>query len=140
MGIEINTVILAGNLTRDPELRQTQNGASVCEFTLANNHTYVSNNEKKEEVSFINIIVWGKVAENCNKYLSKGKGAIVEGRITQQTWTTDDGNKRSRIKVIASKVTFTSKPGGDTPQTPKEASDNVSDDLNMDDLDFSGEQ
>ena len=110
MGIQINNVVLGGNLTRDVELRSTPNGTAVCEFSIANNHTYMSNNEKKEEVSFISVVVWGRMAENCGKYLAKGKGVIVEGRMKQQTWTTDDGQKRSKLKVIANRVTFTSAP------------------------------
>ena len=137
MGIQINTVILGGNLTRDPELRYTPNGTAVCEFSVANNHTYMSNDEKKDEVSFVNVIVWGRVAENCSKYLAKGRGVIVEGRLKQQTWTTDDGNKRSRIKIIASKVNFTSKPSGESNSSPVKDDDNVVDNsLDMSDIDF----
>ena len=131
MGIQINNVVLGGNLTRDVELRSTPNGTAVCEFSIANNHTYVSNNEKKEEVSFISIVVWGKMAENCGKYLSKGKGVIIEGRIKQQTWTTDDGQKRSRLKVIANRVTFTSAPSEVKPAKAVEKENT----LDMDNLD-----
>lgn len=138
MGIQINTIIFAGNLVKDPELKYIPSGSAVCEFTIANNHTYTTaNNEKKEEVSFVTVIVWGKIAENCAKYLTKGSGAIVEGRLKQQTWTTDSGDKRSRIKIIASKVTFTSKPK-DNPAPMHNQTSDVAEaaDLDMGDINF----
>lgn len=137
MGIQINNVVLGGNLTRDVELRNTPNGTSVCEFSIANNHKYTSNNEKKEEVSFVSVVVWGKMAENCSKYLAKGRGVIIEGRLKQQTWTSEDGQKRSKLKIVANKVNFTSKPSDSQPVKAVEKEDtlnmdNLSEELNFD--------
>jgi len=102
-----NRVILVGNLTRDPELRHIPSGQPVVHFDLAVNHTYTTQNgEKKDEVSFIRITVWGKQAENCNKYLSKGKPVLVEGRLQQRSWTTKEGEKRNAIDVVADRVQF----------------------------------
>ena len=75
-----NKVILMGNLTRDPELRYTPGGSPVCSFGLAVNRRYRQNDEWKEEVCFVDITVWGKQAENCNEYLSKGRPIMLEGR------------------------------------------------------------
>lgn len=103
-----NIVVLVGNLVRDVEMR-TAGTSQVGNFTLAINHRYIANGEKKEEVSFIPVIVWGKQAENCSKYLNKGSNVLVEGRLKQETW--DDktsGEKRSMLKVVASNVQFLS--------------------------------
>ncbi|MFH1897964.1 MAG: single-stranded DNA-binding protein [Candidatus Desantisbacteria bacterium] len=102
-----NRVILAGNLTRDPELRQIPSGQSVVHFDLAINRNFITQSgEKKDEVLFVRITVWGKQAENCNKYLSKGKPVLVEGRLQQRSWVTPSGEKRSAIDVVADSVQF----------------------------------
>ncbi len=105
-----NRVILAGNLTKDPELRHIPSGQPVVHFTVAVNRIFITQTgEKKEEVSFIPIIVWGKHAENCNKYLSKGKPVLLEGRIQQRSWVTTSGEKRSILEVVADRVQFLGK-------------------------------
>jgi single-strand DNA-binding protein len=101
-----NSVTLMGNLTRDPDLRYTSGGSPVCSFGLAINHKYTSNGEKKEEVTFVDITVWGRVAENCNEYLSKGSSVILGGRLQLDSWQTDDGQKRSKLRVVANIVQF----------------------------------
>lgn len=104
-----NRVILAGNLTKDPELRHIPNGQPVLHFTVAVNRNFITQTgEKKEEVSFIPIVVWGKQAESCNKYLSKGSPVLLEGRIQQRSWVTTSGEKRSILEVIADRVQFLS--------------------------------
>lgn len=104
--------IIAGNLTRDPELRTTPSGATVCSFTVAVNRTYRdANGSQKEEVSFIDCSAWGKLAEVINQYGKKGTGMLVCGRLTQHSW--DDkttGQKRSRVEITVDDFNFM---GGD---------------------------
>ncbi len=101
-----NKVILIGNLTRNPELRYTPSGTPVASFALAVNRRFRQGEEMKEEVCYIDIVVFGKQAEHCGQYLSKGNGVIVEGRLQQRRWETEDGQKRSKHEVVAQTVTF----------------------------------
>jgi len=101
-----NKVILIGNLTRDPELRYTPQGTSVCNFGLAVNRKYRQGEEMKEEVTFINIVVFGKQADTCGQYLSKGSPVLIEGRLRENRWETEDGQKRSKHEVIAESFKF----------------------------------
>ncbi len=102
-----NKVILLGNLTRDPELRYTPNNAPVCSFDLAVNRTYTTQaGERRDEVCYITIVAWGKQAETCAEYLSKGRPALVEGRLSQRSWETPEGQKRSKHEVVADRVQF----------------------------------
>ena len=103
----LNKVLLIGNLTRDPEVRYTPSGAAVCEFGMAMNRTYTSNNEKKEEVCYVDINVWGRQAEACNKYLQKGSSLFVEGRLHLDQWNDKEtGKSRSRLRVVAERTQF----------------------------------
>jgi single-strand DNA-binding protein len=101
-----NKVVLIGNLTRTPELRYTPSGTPVTNFGLAVNRRYRQSDEQKEEVCYIDIVVFGKQAEHCGQYLSKGDGAIIDGRLQQRRWETDDGQRRSKHEVVAQSVTF----------------------------------
>lgn len=101
-----NKVILMGNLTRNPELRYTPNGTPVASFGLAVSRRFKQGEDLKEEVCFVDIVVFGKQAEHCGQYLSKGNGAIIEGRLQQRRWETEDGQKRSKHEVVAQSVTF----------------------------------
>ena len=102
-----NKVILLGNLTRDPEVRYTPNGSAVASFALAVNRKYKQGEETKEEVSYIDIVVFGKQAENCGQYLNKGDAALIEGRLQQRRWDDkESGQKRSKVEVAAQSVTF----------------------------------
>jgi len=94
-----------GNLTRDPELKYTNSGKSVCNLSIANNRVYSSGGEKVTEVSYFDVEVWGAVAENCAKYLSKGRGIIVEGRLRQDRWE-KDGKTQSRVRIAANNIHF----------------------------------
>ena len=107
MAASFNKVLLIGNLTRDPELRYVPSGTAVATFTVAVNRVYTSQaGEKKEEVSFIRIVVWGRRAEVCGEYLSKGSPVFIEGRIQSRSWEGQDGQKRSTTEVIADNVQF----------------------------------
>jgi single-strand DNA-binding protein len=109
--VAFNRVILAGNLVRDPETRFAPSGLAVTGFGIAVNHRYKSNNEVKEEVSFFDIVVFGKMGENCAEYLSKGRPVLVEGRLRQRRWEAD-GVKRSKIEIVADNVQFLGSPRG----------------------------
>jgi single-strand DNA-binding protein len=104
-----NKVILAGNLTRDPELRYTPKGTAVARITLAVNRTYTAGEggEKKEEVSFVDVDVWGRQAEVISQYMKKGRPLLVEGRLKQDSW--EDKNtkqKMSKLKVVLESFSF----------------------------------
>ena len=107
-----NKVILMGNLTRDPEVRFTPQGTPVANFSVAVNRKYKQGDELKEEVGFFDVVVFGKQAENCGQYLAKGRSVLVEGRLQQRRWETDDGQKRSKVEVVAQSVQFLSPTGG----------------------------
>ena len=110
----LNRVFLMGNLTRDPELRYTPAGQAVTNFSIAINRNYTTQSgEKKEDTCFVRVAVWGKQAENCAQYLSKGKPVFVEGRLQSRSWETEDGQKRSALDVVASSVQFLGKPSAE---------------------------
>lgn len=106
----INKAMIYGNLTRDPELKALPSGSNVCSMSLATNRTYKDRDgNKKEEVDYHNIVVFGKQAENVAKYLTKGSGAFVEGRLQTRSWE-KDGVKHYRTEVVADRVQFGLKP------------------------------
>ncbi|MBN1353862.1 MAG: single-stranded DNA-binding protein [Candidatus Omnitrophica bacterium] len=107
MAASLNRVFLIGNLTRDPELRYVPSGTAVTTFDLAVNRVYsTQSGEKKEETSFIRIVVWARRAEVCAEYLTKGSPVFVEGRLRTRSWETQDGQKRITVEVIANNVQF----------------------------------
>jgi single-strand DNA-binding protein len=107
-----NKIILIGNLTRDPEMRYTPQGTSVCNFGIAVNRKYKQADEMKEEVTFINVVVFGKQADTCGQYLNKGSTVLVEGRLQERRWETDEGQRRSKHEVVAQNVRFLSRKQG----------------------------
>lgn len=107
-----NEVLLMGNLTRDPELKFTNQGTGLCKFGLAVNRKYKKGDEWAEDVCFVDITVWGKQAENCAEYLEKGRQAFISGRLHLNQWETDDGQKRSKLEVVANNVQFLGSQGG----------------------------
>lgn len=113
----MNKVILLGNLTKDPELKYTAGGSAVCDMSLALNYTTGKGADKKEEVSFIDLTAFGKTAENAAEYLKKGRQVIVEGRLQQDRWESQEGQKRSKVKVIVERLTFV---GGGQPQAAQQ--------------------
>lgn len=105
-----NRVIMMGNLTRDPEVRYTPSGKAVGELGLAMSHSYkTANNEQRDEVCYVNVVVWGRQAETCGEYLSKGSSVFVEGRLQYDQWE-KDGQKFNRLRVVASRVQFLGSP------------------------------
>ncbi len=111
MARSVNQVILMGNLTRDPELRQTPSGQSVCSFSLALNRAYkAQNGEWQEATDYIDVVAWGPLGERIAQYLSKGRRALVQGRLQSRTWE-KDGQKHSKVEVLANDVTFVDSKG-----------------------------
>ncbi len=99
-----NTVTLVGNVTRDPELRYTSGGRGVASFGLAVNRRYQSNGEWQEQTSFFDVVAWGTLGENVAASLNKGARAVVYGRLEQRSWDTQEGEKRTKIEVIADEI------------------------------------
>ncbi len=99
--------VLAGNLTRDPELRQTPNGTSVCQFGIAVNRSYKdATGQWAERTSFFDVVVWGPQGENCARYLAKGRQVAIDGRLEQRSYDAQDGSKRSKVEIVAENVVF----------------------------------
>jgi len=112
MARSLNQVTLMGNLTRDPELRQTPTGQNVTSFSLALNRSYKdASGEWQEVTDYIDIVCWGPLAERVAQYLSKGRRCLVQGRLQSRSWE-QDGNKRSKVEVLANDVTFLDSRGG----------------------------
>lgn len=116
--MSLNSVNIMGNLTRDPEIKYLPSGKNVCNLSIANNRVYIKNGDKVTEVSYFDVDVWGPAAENCAKYLTKGNGIIIEGRLRQDRWE-KDGKTQSRVRITANAVHFLPKrQGGAQPQSP----------------------
>jgi len=111
MPLMLNSVHVAGNLTRDPQVRFFADDKCVADFGLAINRRYTAKDgEKKEETTFIDVECWGRQAELVGQYLTKGRNAMIEGALKLDQWEDKDGNKRSKIKVSAQRVHFIGAP------------------------------
>jgi len=109
----LNKVFLMGNLTRDPEVRHTPKGTAVGDLAMAINMSYrAQDGTEKEEVCYVDVVVWGRQAETCRDYLSKGAPVFVEGRLQLDQWEGPEGEKKSRMRVRADRVQFLSRGGG----------------------------
>lgn len=155
MARSFNQVILMGNLTRDPELRQTPNGQNVCSFSLALNRSYKgADGNWQEATDYIDVVAWGPLGERVAQYLSKGRPCLVNGRLQSRQWESD-GQKRSKVEVNAQDVTFLGggegggsnggyqggASGGSKPAPSKKQDDVVIEDIgdepiNLDDIPF----
>jgi single-strand DNA-binding protein len=106
-GTNINRVVLTGNLTRDPELRSTQSGTSVCSLRVAcNTRRKGPSGEWEEKPNFFDVTVWGAQGENCARFLTKGRPVAIDGRLEWREWQDQNGNKRQNIDIIADAVQF----------------------------------
>lgn len=113
MANSLNKAMLIGNLTRDPELRKTGNGQSVTSFSIATNRAFTTQTgERKEQADYHNIVAWGRLAEICAQYLTKGKKVYVDGRIQSREWEGQDGQKRYRTEIVADNLIMLDKPSG----------------------------
>lgn len=108
-----NKVILAGNLTRDPQLSYTQSGTAVCQFGLAVNRRWRDQaGNQQEETCFVDLTAFGRQAEVINQYMTKGRSILIDGRLNFSQWTTPEGDKRSKLKVVVESFQFMGGPGG----------------------------
>jgi len=113
MAASLNKVLLMGNLTRDPEVKYTPKGTAVGDLAIAINDSYKAQDGTiKETVTYVDIEVWGRQAETCKQYLTKGRPVFIEGQLRLDQWETPQGEKKSRLKVRADRVQFLGSPGG----------------------------
>ena len=141
--MSVNKVIVLGRLGQDPELKYTPSGAAVCNFSVATSDSWTDKEGKKQEkTEWHRIVVWGKLAELCNQYLSKGKQAYVEGKLETRSWD-KDGTKMYTTEVKASTVQFLGQSGGGAPSSSDEGSsessgggEEVAGDFTSDDIPF----
>jgi single-strand DNA-binding protein len=118
----LNKVLLIGNLTRDPEVRYTPKGTAVCDMAIAVNRKWHDESGDHEEVTYLDITVWGKQAESCGQYLARGRPVFIEGRLQMEVWEDKTtGQKRSKIKVVADQVQFLGSPNRDGGQQQAQA-------------------
>ncbi|MFC1670297.1 single-stranded DNA-binding protein [Spirochaetota bacterium] len=146
MASDINRVVLIGRLTRDPELRYIQSGTAVANFSIANNRTYVSSGEKKEQASFFNCIAWAKLGEVISEYCKKGQRIGIEGRLQQRSWDDQEGKKRSTVEIVVENFQFLTSRGEsggvdetyvpETSEQPPDLPDKDSNPFSDDDIPF----
>jgi single-strand DNA-binding protein len=110
--MSLNRAQILGNLTRDPEMRNTQSGQSVANFGVATSAVWTdASGQRQEKTEFHNIVAWGKLAEICGQYLGKGRKVYVEGRLQTREWETQEGQKRQRTEIVADNVIMLDRPG-----------------------------
>jgi single-strand DNA-binding protein len=125
--MDLNKVMIIGRLTRDPELRTTPNGASVCQIGLATNFVYTNqqSGQKVEQVEYHNVVLWRKLAEIANQYLKKGRRVYIEGRLQTRSWDGKDGVKRSRTEIVGDNmIMLDGGQGGSSASSSSQAADN----------------
>jgi single-strand DNA-binding protein len=140
--MNLNKVFVLGNLTRDPELRQTSTGQPVCSFGIATNSFYTDKSgQKQKKAEFHNIVVWGRQAEIANQFLKKGSLALIEGRIQTRTWQDREGQNRKVTEIVAERFQLGPRPGGSfteqqpptaSPETSRETGDQELPEINID--------
>ncbi len=107
---ELNSVIIAGNLTKDPIFRQTTNGTPVVNFSIASNRRFRDKNDEwKEDVCYVGIVAWNRLAESCRDKLKKGNAVLVDGELQSRTFKTEDGNNRTIVEIKARRIQFLNK-------------------------------
>lgn len=149
----LNRATVLGNVTRDPELKQTQSGQSVCSFGVATNRSWTDASGAKQEASeFHNVVAWGKLAEICGQYLAKGRKVYVEGRLQTRDWEGQDGVRRYRTEIVADNMILLDRAGsgggsgsgapapfGGAPSAPPKMSEpaaNPDDEIKVEDIPF----
>jgi single-strand DNA-binding protein len=138
MARSFNQVTLMGNLTRDPELRTTPNGQSVCSFSLALNRSYKgADGNYVEATDFVDVTAWGPLGERVSQYVTKGRPVLVSGRLQSRAWE-QDGQKRSKVEVVAQDVTFLGGrgegEGGSAPQASEKSAPAPKKDVAIEDI------
>lgn len=131
----LNRVMIIGNVGTDPEMRFTPNGNPVTSFRLATSRVYTTpEGERRQETEWFTVVSWNRLAENCNQFLTKGQRAYVEGRLHTRSWEGQDGQKRSRVEIIANRVLFLDRQP--TAPLPTEAAAAAAEELEPEDLPF----
>ena len=150
MAMSLNQVQIIGNLTKDPEVRQTPNGNTVATFTVATNFTWKdSNGQKQEKAEFHNVVAWGKLAEICQNYLNKGQKIYIQGRLQTRDWEAEDGSRKYKTEIIAENMimlTNNQNSSSNNSYQPQESQPNenpasanfasIDDEISIDDLPF----
>ncbi len=139
--VSVNRMIIIGNLGSEPEMRFTPNGRPVTSFSVATNRRYTtSDGERREETEWFTVVTWGRLAEQCNQFLAKGRLVYVEGRLHSHSWEGQDGQKRYRNEIVADRVSFLDRQS--SAQLPEEKSEisgaevGGTDELEPDDIPF----
>jgi single-strand DNA-binding protein len=134
--VSVNRIIIIGNLGGEPEMRFTPNGRAVTSFNTATNRRYTtSDGERREETEWFTVVTWGRLAEQCNQFLSKGRLVYVEGRLRSHSWEGQDGQKRYRNEIVADRVSFLDRQSSAPLSEDKSVGTGV-DDIEPDDIPF----
>ncbi|MGE5679709.1 MAG: single-stranded DNA-binding protein [Bacillota bacterium] len=132
---ELNSVLVAGNLTKDPIFRQTSNSTPVVNFSIAANRKYKdSSNNWQEDVCYVGVVAWNKLAESCKERLKKGSAVLVDGELQSRSWKTEDGHNRSIVEIKAKRIQFLNKVGKFA--GPDTVIDSTEEDLSYEDNSF----
>ncbi len=133
---ELNSVLVAGNLTKDPIFRQTSNSTPVVNFSIAANRKYKdSTNQWQEDVCYVGVVAWNKLAESCKDRLKKGSAVLVDGELQSRSWKTEDGHNRSIVEIKAKRIQFLNKLSK-SPVNGENGGESVVDDLDYEDNSF----
>lgn len=134
--VSVNRIIIIGNLGSEPEMRFTPNGRPVTSFSAATNRRYTtSEGERREETEWFTVVTWGRLAEQCNQFLSKGRLVYVEGRLRTHSWEGQDGQKRYRNEIVADRVSFLDRQAS-APLSEDKSIESGMDDIEPDDIPF----
>lgn len=152
MAASLNRAEIIGNLTRDPELRKTTSGQSVASFSVATNRAYTdSTGVKKEQADYHNVVAWGRLAEICSQYLTKGKKVYIDGRMQTRDWEGQDGQKKYRTEIVAENMIMLDRGGSpmgggssrpeassndESPMVADEPSQTPDDEIKLEDIPF----
>ncbi len=120
--VGLNKIMVIGNVGTDPEMRFTPNGNPVTSFRIATNRNYTtSDGERRQDTDWFDVVAWNRLAETCNQYLTKGQRAYVEGRLRTRNWEGQDGQRHTRVEIVANSVLFLDKrPVGNLPEVGSE--------------------
>ncbi|RJP72676.1 MAG: single-stranded DNA-binding protein [Ignavibacteriales bacterium] len=133
---ELNSVLVAGNLTKDPIFRQTSNSTPVVNFSIAANRKYKdSTNQWQEDVCYVGVVAWNKLAESCKDRLKKGSAVLVDGELQSRSWKTEDGHNRSIVEIKAKRIQFLNKLSKNV-TNGENGGESVVDDLDYEDNSF----
>lgn len=137
---DLNSILVEGNMVRDPELKYTPSGTAVCTFSIASNRSWKKGEEWEKEVSYFDCELWGKLAESIKERTTKGRGVRVVGRLKQERWPDSEGNQKSKVKIVAEHVEVKpewKKDGDHASEPPKQEAPAVSGDEGFaDDIPF----